>query len=237
MAILALKKENRMISNTAFKCRLYGLMMFALVAIQGCTQSGQMIASDSIEDRIARLRVGETTKSDVEQILGLEHDTDRNRWSYNFSDSVYEVGERRYGPGMGVLPFNAGVVPTNTRAVVLMSFNDSGIVKHLEVARFFDDPFVNDYWYLVKKAGAEPLESIATLGESVGMKVVGMDKNAGTFTLEDVGTKAKIAVKLEGETMHLNSRNPHHRMAPEYRAFIKREYALTSGIVSSEVVQ
>jgi len=226
-----------MISNTAFKCRLYGLMMFALVAIQGCTQSGQMIASDSIEDRIARLRVGETTKSDVEQILGLEHDTDRNRWSYNFSDSVYEVGERRYGPGMGVLPFNAGVVPTNTRAVVLMSFNDSGIVKHLEVARFFDDPFVNDYWYLVKKAGAEPLESIATLGESVGMKVVGMDKNAGTFTLEDVGTKAKIAVKLEGETMHLNSRNPHHRMAPEYRAFIKREYALTSGIVSSEVVQ
>ena len=237
MAILALKKETRMISNTAFKCRLYGLMMFALVAIQGCTQSGQMIASDSIEDRIARLRVGETTKSDVEQILGLEHDTDRNRWSYNFSDSVYEVGERRYGPALGVLPFNAGVVPTNTRAVVLMSFNDTGIVKHLEVARFFDDPFVNDYWYLVKKAGAEPLESIATLGESVGMKVVGMDKNAGTFTLEDVGTKAKIAVKLEGQTMHLNSRNPHHRMAPEYRAFIKREYALTSGIVSSEVVQ
>jgi outer membrane protein assembly factor BamE (lipoprotein component of BamABCDE complex) len=237
MAILALKKENRMISNTAFNCRLYGLMMFALVAIHGCTQSGQMIASNSIEDRIARLRVGETTKSDVEQILGLEHDTDRNRWSYNFSDSVYEVGERRYGPGMVVLPFSAGVVPTNTRAVVLMSFNDSGVVKHLEVARFFDDPFVNDYWYLVKKAGAEPLESVATLGESVGMKVVGLDKEAGTFTLEDVGTKAKIAVKLEGQTMHLNSRNPHHRLAPEYRAFIKREYALTSGIIDSEVVQ
>jgi outer membrane protein assembly factor BamE (lipoprotein component of BamABCDE complex) len=237
MAIVAIKKGNVMISNTVFKCRIYGLVMLALAAIYGCTNSGQMIAVGTIEDRIARLRVGETTKSDVEQILGLDHDTDRNRWSYNFSDTVYEVAERRYGPALGVLPFNAGVVPTNTRAVVLMSFNDSGIVKHLEVARFFDDPFVNDYWYLVKKAGAEPLESIATLGESVGMKVVGMDKNAGTFTLEDVGTKAKIAVKLEGETMHLNSRNPHHRMAPEYRAFIKREYALTSSIVSSEVVQ
>jgi outer membrane protein assembly factor BamE (lipoprotein component of BamABCDE complex) len=237
MAIVAIKKGNVMISNTVFKRRIYGLVMLALAAIYGCTNSGQMIAVGTIEDRIARLRVGETTKSDVEQILGLDHDTDRNRWSYNFSDTVYEVAERRYGPALGVLPFNAGVVPTNTRAVVLMSFNDSGIVKHLEVARFFDDPFVNDYWYLVKKAGAEPLESIATLGESVGMKVVGMDKNAGTFTLEDVGTKAKIAVKLEGETMHLNSRNPHHRMAPEYRAFIKREYALTSSIVSSEVVQ
>ncbi len=226
-----------MTSNSVFKCRLYGLMMFALVAIHGCTQSGQMIASGNIEDRIARLRVGETTKSDVEQILGPDHDIDRNRWSYNFSDTVYEVAERRYGPALGVLPFNAGVVATNTRAVVLMSFNDSGVVKHLEVARFFDDPFVNDYWYLVKKAGAEPLESIATLGESVGMKVVGMDKDAGTFTLEDVGTKAKIAVKLEGYTMHLNSRNPHHRLAPEYRAFIKREYALTSSIIDSEVVQ
>ncbi len=226
-----------MTSNTVFKRRIYGLVMLALVAIYGCTNSGQMIAEGSIEDRIALLRVGETTKSDVERILGHDHDTDRNRWSYNFSDTVYEVAERRFGAGMAVLPFNAGVVPTNTRAVVLMSFNESGIVKHLEVARFFEDPFVNDYWYLVKKAGAEPLESIATLGESVGMKVVGLDKSAGTFTLEDVGTKAKIAVKLDGYTMHLNSRNPHHRMAPEYRAFIKREYALTSSIVSSEVVQ
>jgi len=226
-----------MTSNTVFKRRIYGLVMLALVAIYGCTNSGQMIAEGSIEDRIALLRIGETTKSDVERILGHDHDTDRNRWSYNFSDTVYEVAERRFGAGMAVLPFNAGVVPTNTRAVVLMSFNESGIVKHLEVARFFEDPFVNDYWYLVKKAGAEPLESIATLGESVGMKVVGLDKSAGTFTLEDVGTKAKIAVKLDGYTMHLNSRNPHHRMAPEYRAFIKREYALTSSIVSSEVVQ
>ena len=226
-----------MTSHTVFKRRIYGLVILALVAIYGCTNSGQMIAEGSIEDRIALLRVGETTKSDVERILGTDHDTDRNRWSYNFSDTVYEVAERRYGPALGVLPFNAGVVATNTRAVVFMSFNNSGVIKHLEVARFFEDPFVNDYWYLVKKAGAEPLESIAALGESVGMKVVGLDKNAGTFTLEDIGTKAKIAVKLEGQTMHLNSRNPHHRLAPEYRAFIKREYALTSGIIDSEVVQ
>jgi hypothetical protein len=237
MAIVAIKKETVMTSNTVFKRRIYGVVMLALVAIYGCTNSGQMIAEGTLEDRIARLRVGESTKSDVERILGHDHDTDRNRWSYNFSDTVYEVAERRYAPSLGVLPFNAGVVPTNTRAVVLMSFNDGGVIKHLEVARFFDDPFVNDYWYLVKKAGAEPLESIATLAESVGMKVVGLDKNAGTFTLEDVGTKAKIAVKLEGQTMHLNSRNPHHRLAPEYRAFIKREYALTSSIVGSEVVQ
>jgi len=226
-----------MTSNTVFKRRIYGLVILALVAIYGCTNSGQTIAEGTIEDRIAQLRVGETTKSDVERILGTDHDTDRNRWSYNFSDTVYEVAERRYGPALGVIPLNAGVVPTNTRAVVLMSFNDSGVIKHLEVARFFEDPFVNDYWYLVKKAGAEPLESIATMAESVGMKVVGLDKDAGTFTLEDIGTKAKIAVKLEGQTMHLNSRNPHHRLAPEYRAFIKREYALTSSIVTSEVVQ
>jgi len=88
--------------------------MLALLAISGCTNSGQMIAEGTIEDRIALLRVGETTKSDVERILGPDHSTDHDRWSYNFSDTVYEVAERRYGPALGILPFNAGVVPTNT---------------------------------------------------------------------------------------------------------------------------
>lgn len=232
-----MERETIVKSEIVVKRWADALVMLALLAICGCTSSGQMIAEGTIEDRIAQLRVGETTKSDVERILGPDHSIDRNRWSYNFSDTIYEVAERRYGPALGILPFNAGVVPTNTRAVVMMSFNESGVIKHLEVTRFFENPFVNDYWYLVKKAGAEPLESVATLGESVGMKVVGLDKDAGTFTLEAVGTKAKIAVKLAGQTMHLNSRNPHHRLAPDYRAFIKREYALTSGIIESEVVQ
>ena len=57
----------------------------------------------------------ESTKSDVERILGPDHSTDQNRWSDNFSDRVYDVAERSYRPALGILPFTAGVVPTNTR--------------------------------------------------------------------------------------------------------------------------
>jgi hypothetical protein len=107
----------------------------------------------------------------------------------------------------------------------------------LEVARFFGQPFVNDYWYKIKDTAREPLRSIAKIGEASGLKVVGLDNQAGTFSLEDLNTKAKIAVKLEGTTLRLTSRNPHHRLGSEYRIYTKREYALTSGIANSEIVQ
>lgn len=212
-------------------------MIIALLALVGCTTSGQMISESSMEERIAALRIGQTTKSDVEKILGLDHSTDRNRWAYNFSDTAFDISERKQGPALGILPVTAGVLPTNTRAVVTVVFNDSGIVQRLEVVRFFDAPFINDYWYMVSDTTKEPLEAIAKMGESAGLKVVGLDKDAGTFTLVDNGTTAKIAVKLDGKTLRLTSRNPYHRLASEYRAYTKREYVLTNSISNSEIVQ
>jgi outer membrane protein assembly factor BamE (lipoprotein component of BamABCDE complex) len=224
--------------NTRYNVKRWAhlLTVAALLAAGGCTTSGQVISEQSMEERIATLRIGQT-KSEVESALGLEHSTDRNRWAYNFSDSVFEIAERRQGPGLGILPISAGVFPTNTRAVVTLAFNDRGVVQRLEVARFFSDPFINDYWYVVKAAAKEPLESIAKLGEAAGMKVVGLEKDVATFTLEDNGTKAKIAVKLDGQTLRITSRNPYDRLASEYRAFAKREYALMNSIGNSEIVQ
>ncbi len=213
------------------------LIVAALLAAGGCTTSGHEISEQSMEERIATLRIGQSTKAEVEKALGLEHRTDRNRWAYNFSDSAFEIAERRQGPGLGILPISAGVFPTNTRAVVTLAFNDRGVVERLEVARFFSDPFINDYWYVVKETAKEPLESIAKLGEAAGMKVVGLEKEGTTFSLEDHGTKAKIAVKLDGKTLRVTSRNPHDRLASEYRAFAKREYSLMNNIGNSEIVQ
>ena len=215
----------------------YALIVVGLLALGGCTTSGQVVSESTMEERIITLRIGQTTKTDVERILGADHSTDRNRWAYNFSDTAFDIAERKQGPGLGILPISAGVVPTNTRAVVTVAFNDTGVMKRLEVSRFFDEPFINDYWFALKDAGNEPLESIAKMGETAGMKVVGLDKQGGTFTLEDNGTKAKIAVKLDGKTLRLTSRNPHHRLASEYRAYTKRESALTTSIADSEIVQ
>ena len=214
-------------------CRVE-LLLLALLAIYGCSSSPELV---SVEDKIARLRLGQTGKIEVESIFGVEHGNDRNRWAYNFSDRQFEIFERRQGAGLGALPITAGVIPINTRALVVVTFNETGVVKRIEVARFFDEPFVNDYWYILKEAAKDPMESLASLGESMGFKAAGLDREAGTFTLEDPNSKARIAVKLDGQILRVTSRNPHHRLANEYRVYSKRESAFTNSIADSEIVQ
>jgi hypothetical protein len=214
-----------------------GALGIALVSICACNTSPQLVSEASVEEKLGRLKLGQSNKAEVESIFGIEHGKDRNRWTYNFDDRQFAIAERRQGPGLGAIPVSAGIVPINTRAVVTLTFNEAGVVKHIEVARFFDEPFVNDYWYSVKDSASQPLESFAAIGESVGFKVTGLDKDAGTFNLEDANSKARIAVKLEGQTLRVTSRNPHHRLANEYRAYSKRESAYTNSVANSDLVQ
>jgi hypothetical protein len=220
--------------HAAGRWRRVELLLLALLAIYSCSSSAELV---SVEDKIARLRLGQTGKIEVESIFGVEHGNDRNRWAYNFSDRQFEIFERRQGAGLGALPITAGVIPINTRALVVVTFNETGVVKRVEVARFFDEPFVNDYWYILKEAAKDPMESLASLGESIGFKAAGLDREAGTFTLEDPNSKARIAVKLDGRILRVTSRNPHHRLANEYRVYSKRESAFTNSIADSEIVQ
>jgi hypothetical protein len=213
------------------------LLLIALAGVYACSTSPELVSEVAVEDKIARLRLGLSDKTEIESIFGVEHGNDRNRWAYYFSDRQWEISERQQGPGMGALPISAGVVPVNTRALVVVTFNEGGVVKRIEVARFFEEPFVNDYWYLIKGTVKEPLEAVAGLGEALGLKATGMDKDAGIFTLEDPNSKARITVNLDGQTLHVSSRNPHHRLANEYRAYTKRESALVNSIAESEIVQ
>ena len=118
------------------RLRRVELLLLALLAIYGCSSSPELV---SVEDKIARLRLGQTGKIEVESIFGVEHGNDRNRWAYNFSDRQFEIFERRQGAGLGALPITAGVIPINTRALVVVTFNETGVVKRIEVARFFDE--------------------------------------------------------------------------------------------------
>ena len=217
--------------------RFVFVIIVALLPFLGCNTSPEFVSEISVEDKVARLKIGESDKSSVDSIFGSDHGNDRNRWIYQFADKQFAISERRQGPGSGALPVSAGVVPTNTRAVVTVTFSEAGIVKGIEVARFFDEPFINDYWYLLNQASKDPLESVAAIGESVGFKVAGLNKDAGIFALEDPGSKARITVKLDGPTLKVTSRNPHHRLAKEYRSYTKRESAFTNGIANSELVQ
>jgi len=211
------------------------VLLFVILSLWGCTSSPQLISEVSVEDKVARLKLGKTDKSAVEGIFGVEHGNDRNRWTYNFADRQFEIFDRRQG--VGALPITAGVVPVNTRALVTLEFNEAGVVKQIGVARFFEEPFINDYWYMVKETTKNPLESIASKGEALGFRIAGLDKSAGTFNLEDPNSKARIAVKLDGQILRVTSRNPHNRLGNEYRAYTKRESAFTNSIGDSEIVQ
>jgi len=57
-------------------------------------------------------------------------------------------------------------MPTNTRALITVRFIESGTVNGLEVTRFCDLPFANDYWYLIKGCTENILESVARAGET-----------------------------------------------------------------------
>lgn len=226
-----------MIGVKRVRAELFMLLLITLAVVSACSTSPELVSEVMVEEKIARLRLGQSDKTEIESIFGIEHGNDRNRWAYYFSDRQFEISGRQQGPALGALPVSAGIVPTNTRALVVVTFNEAGLVKRIEIARFFEEPFVNDYWYLIKGTVKEPLEGVAGLGEAVGFKATGMDKDAGIFTLEDLNSKARITVKLDGQALHMSSRNPHHRLANEYRTYTKRESALTDSIADSEIVQ
>src|SRR4029434_2559253 len=117
---------------------LHLLMIALLLSLYACTSSPELISEGSVEDKISRLRIGQSDKSEVESIFGVDHGSDRTRWAYNFDDKQFEISERSQGPGLGVIPVSAGTVPINTRALVTLTFTPAGIVKRIEVARFFD---------------------------------------------------------------------------------------------------
>jgi len=74
--------------HAAGRLRRVELLLLTLLAIYSCSSSAELV---SVEDKIARLRLGQTGKIEVESIFGVEHGNDRNRWAYNFSDRQFEI--------------------------------------------------------------------------------------------------------------------------------------------------
>ena len=206
---------------------------FTIVLIQSCA-SVQLISQQSVEDKVSRIKLGVTTMSDVETIFGTQHGTENQRWFYNLSDTAVEISERKTGALSGVFPVAPATVVTNTRALITVRFTDTGKVTALEVARFFDPPFINDYWYRIKDGAPKVLEMLMSAGEFNDFRVADSDQSAGMFTLEDSASSARIMIKLENQTLHIMSKNPHDRLTTEYRVFTRRERAFINKISTAD---
>ena len=219
--------------------RAVALLLSVALAICGCASTLGSVSELDLEHKIAQLQLGHSDKQSVEALFGSERATERNRWIYHFAEKQFTVSERRQAGAAesGGFPLKFGVVPINTKAVIAVTFNAAGVVSRVEIARFFDQPFINDYWYLIKPSSEDPLAAIARIGESAGFRVAGLDKESGFLRLEDPGSKAKITVKLEGSRLRVTSINSHDRLSKEYRIFTKRESALTAALAASNLVQ
>jgi hypothetical protein len=155
-------------------CRVFNrVVLIATILLHGCS-SVQVISEQSVEDKLANIRLGVTTKGEIENLFGTEHGGENLRWVYNFSTRS-----------------------TNTQALITVRFSGSGTVKGLEVARYFKPPFINDYWYMNEERPESILDLAARAGEMSGFRVLGADKSASGFALTDSASKARIKVQLE----------------------------------------
>ncbi|HEY7163528.1 MAG TPA: hypothetical protein VIB79_03110 [Candidatus Binatia bacterium] len=177
--------------------------------------------------------------TDIQAIFGPPQLKESQFWVYNLSDTEADFVEFKtplMGRTVSPLPFSLmSNVPTNTRAVITVRFNDAGVVKAFEVARYFSRPYVQHYWYMVKPETG--LDKIARLAEASGFKVDAKQSDPGSLTLEDPNNKARIAAQLDGETLHITSTNPYDRLSVEYRVFVKRETAFIESLSGSDVLQ
>jgi hypothetical protein len=209
------------------------MVALAIALLQGCA-SVQLISPQAVEDRVGQIKLGVTTMSEIETILGTQHGSENQQWFYNISDTAVEISERKTGILSDIFPVAPATVATNTRALIAVRFTDAGKVTALEVARFFDPPFINDYWYRIKDGAPKVLEQLMSTGEFNDFRVADSDKSAGTFTLEDSTSSARIMIKLENQTLHIMSKNPHDRLTTEYRVFTKRERAFITKISTAD---
>jgi len=212
--------------------------LLVLIALwtQGCASS-EFVSQQAVEDKIAKIKLGETSTADLETILGPEHGGDRHLWVYNLSDTSFEIAERQSGRFKGLLPFMPVNAPTNTRALVTVRLTEEGIVKGLDVERYFEAPYRNDYWYLLRGSSDNLLEQLSQMAAASGLRVVNLDHAKGTLALDDGVGKVRLVVTANQQTLHLQSINPHDRLSQEYRVFKKREVAFTEKIDKSEATR
>jgi hypothetical protein len=161
-------------------------------------------------------------------------------WTYSLSDTGLDnspniVGVSREQAKGRVISIPT-IMPTNTRALITVRFNENDTVNALEVAQFFNNPFIDYYHFFLDRVTDGTLESVVRAGEMSNFRVADFDKSTGRFPLLEKGpSDARIIVKLENQVLHIASMNPYDRLSNEYRLFRRRETQLIERVSAATV--
>ena len=214
--------------------QLYYWVFIFLLFANGCF-AGRSISQEKLQEKVGKIQVGLTTQKEIENLFGQPYMTESHSWTYSLSDAGLENSPNivpRSEQGRPIpIPM---VLPTNTRALVTVKFNENDTVDALEVAQFFQIPFVNYYHYFLHRSTERTLESASRAGEMSNFRVADFDKPAGRFLLlENAASDARIIVKVEKQILHITSINPYERTSNEYRVFRRREAQFIDRISAS----
>ena len=208
--------------------RFHYCLVIALLVANGCT-AVRSVSEEDVQQKVSKIKLGLTTKEEIESLFGKEHTTEKFTWGYNLSDSAFGVSQSPRNGWSGLFPITVTTVHTNTRALITVTFTDHQTVSTLHVKRFFNTPFVNDYFFL---APDPALNSAENVGDS---RVSGFDKSAGKSVLEDGSNNGQIVVEFKQPILHVRSINPYDRLSNAYRVFVKRETEFIETISASTI--
>lgn len=90
---------------------------------------------------------------------------------------------------------------------------------------------------MLSPGGARLAKAVISAGEASDLCVEDSYKSVGMLVLEDSASNARIVVKLENQTLHITSNNPHDRLTAEYRVFTKKERAFINKISAADFLQ
>ena len=206
----------------------------ALVFATGCA-TGQFISQEKLQEQVGKIQVGFTTQKEIENLFGKPYLIENRSWIYSLSDTGLDnspniISVSRAQTRNRLIPIPA-IMPTNTRALITVRFNENDTVNALEVAQFFNNPFINYYHFFLDRVTDGTLESAMRAGEMSNFHAADFDKSTGRFLLLEKGASdARIIVKLENQILHITSMNPYDRLSNEYRLFRRSETQLIERI-------
>ena len=205
-------------------------LVLALLLANGCA-AVQAISEEALQQKVAKIKLGITTKAEIETLFGKEQTTGDFTSTYNLSDTALAPSKSlavSKGPAIlptesiGSFPIVVGRVPTNTRALITVTFNPHQTVSTLQIKRFFNPPFINDYLFLELQP---ELNSATKIGD---VRVSGSVGEADTGS-----NNGQILVEFKQSVLHVTSINPYDRLSNEYRVFVKREREFINTISAS----
>ncbi|HEX7229494.1 MAG TPA: hypothetical protein VF452_03800 [Candidatus Binatia bacterium] len=205
-------------------CSIYQYLhwlVFALLLATGCV-GVQSISEDAIQQKVSKIKLGVTTKEEIETLFGKDHTSEQSAWSYNLSDTALAIkslglSNQSYSRRIGTLPIPVGTARTNTRALITITFNHHQAVSTFQIKRFFNSPFINDYFFL------EPDREIDSATKMSDFHLSGFDESVRAPFLEEDLASGQIVVEFRQPILHIMSINPYDRLSNEYRVFVKRE--------------